>query len=100
MSIIIIIIALLISDKQHESTNNPPMESTIYDHLITEPAAPNKRNEYESIYATPADIMIDDSFDNQVPSIHPINKQEFWNYVTNTPNEGFSEEYKVNNLIT
>ena len=98
---IIYIIALLNSNKQHEPTNielAPPMESTIYDHLVIKPSvttAPIKRNEYESIYATPADIKIDDKFDNQIPSIHPINKQEFWNYVTNTPNEGFSKECKV-----
>ena len=89
------------------------MESTIYDHLVIKPSvihapiydhlvikpsvipAPIKRNKSESIYATPADIMIDDKFDNQIPSIHPINKQELWNYVTNTPNEGFSKECKV-----
>ena len=92
----LLFLALLDSDKQYEAVTNK--KSTNHDHFKTEPRAlaPIKRNEYESIYATPADIMIDDSFDNQIPSIHPINKQEFWNYVTNTPNEGFSKECKVN----
>ena len=74
-------------------------ESTIYDQVMTEPSSvtvPIETNEYERIYATPADITeVDDNFDNQIPSIHPINIQEFWNYVTKTPNEGFQQECKV-----
>ena len=32
--------------------------------------APTKRNEYESIYATPADVQKDTSFDNKVCTYH------------------------------
>ncbi len=57
--------------------------------------APIKRNEYESIYATPADIKIDVHFDNQIPSIHPIKREELWNYVNNTPKDSLDMECKV-----
>ncbi len=58
--------------------------------------APIKRNEYESIYATPADIKIDVHFDNQIPSIHPIKREDFWNYVSIGQNRDFEKECKVN----
>ncbi len=81
-----------------------PKESIIYDEVKTVPSVtpapyvtpvPIERNEYESIYATPADVKIDVHFDNQIPSIHPIKREELWNYVYNTPLQDIKTECKV-----
>ena len=73
-------------------------ESTDYVQLVESPPtpAPTKRNEYESIYATPADVQKDTSFDNKIPTIHPVKKEEFWSYVTERDIKVLQREYRVN----
>ena len=74
-------------------------ESADYVQLVVESPptpVPTKRNEYESIYATPADVKKDTSFDNKIPTIHPVKKEEFWSYVTERDIKVLQREYRVN----
>ena len=47
--------------------------------MVESPPTPTltKRNEYESIYATPVNVQRDTNFDNKLPTIHLVKKKSF-----------------------
>ena len=73
-------------------------ESTDYVQLVVESPptpAPTKRNEYESIYATPADVQKDISFDFKLPTIHAVKKEDVGSYLTERDVKVLQQRYRV-----
>ena len=82
----------------------PQKESTDYETIALNepPSVLPTGGEYDSVYATPADVQRDADFDHQIPSINPVTKGDFWSYVNSKDMKAFQQEFRVMNpcLIT
>ena len=66
---------------------------TSYVNLYPTPKSP--KNYSENIYANSCDVM----FDHQIPSIHPIKREDFLSYVSTCEIKAFQQEYRVRLLF-
>ena len=111
VSMFVIIIIIMIynyiglppNKEPYESTDQPfepQKESTDYEAIaLDEPqsVSPTRDIIYDSVYATPVDVQRDADFDNQIPSINPVTKGDFWSYVNSNNMKAFQQEFRVMN---
>ena len=78
-----------------EDISDTPLH-TSYENLMNQYPTPKSIKNYsENIYANSSDVM----FHHQIPSIHPIKREDFLSYVSTCEIKAFQQEYRVRLII-
>ena len=78
-----------------EDISDKPIHTSYVNLMNQYPTPKSGKNYSENIYANSCDVM----FDHQIPSIHPIKREDFLSYVSTCEIKCFQREYRVRLLI-